>query len=108
MSTTVGQPLVMSTLTTEFVEVGLTFRDDDPDPTGDVVAMAFIVGTANPAGGDWVTGSWRTGLSGKHYAQCLIGPGAAKQLPAGTYRVWMKFTDNPEAPARPVGQLTMR
>lgn len=94
-----------STLTKEFVEVIVTPRDSNADPTADVVKMAFMPGPAKPQVADWVTGSWRVGAdSGKFYARGLIGPGA-KVLTPGTYQVWVTFTDNPEVPAKPTGSI---
>ena len=95
--------LTLSTLTKEFVEVPISARDDTIDPTGDVVQLAFMA-SGKPTAPDWVTGSWRTGDSGTFYARALVGPGA-KVLAPGVYTVWVKFTDNPEIPARNVGYL---
>lgn len=102
----VGTPIVLSTLSAEYVEVPIIARDDASDPTADVVKMAFMVGVAKPAGGDWVTGSWRTGLSGTHYARAMVGPGF-KVLGPGKYIIWVTFVDNPEVPAREAGYLTI-
>lgn len=80
------------------------------NPTGDVVQFAFMPyedrqagapPVISPAGGDWVTASWLGSQTVPPYvAQCLIGPTGAKTLTAGDWDVWIKFTDNPEAPAR--------
>lgn len=95
-----GDQIVMSVLSCEYIEADVRARDSDTDPTGDAVSLAFIVGGGDPAGPDWVAGSWRVGVSGAFYARALVGPGGGKVLPVGTYVVWVKFTDDPEAPAR--------
>lgn len=96
-------PLTISTLSREQVEIPITARDDSADPTGDVVSMAFIIGPAKPQAGDFHTGSWRVGDSGTFYARCLIGPTAVALTP-GTYAIWLKFTDNPEAPVKRIAK----
>ena len=96
--------LTLSTLTKRYVEVPVTSRDSTADPTGDVVKMAFMAPGVKPVPGDFVTGSWRVGTSGKFYARALVGPGAKVLIP-GTYTIWLTFTDNPEIPTDPVGTL---
>jgi hypothetical protein len=94
-------------LSKEFVKVPVaaTLNGVGYDPSGDVVSLAFVVrGGPDPAGGDWVSGSWEPDGSGGWLARTLVGPGA-KVLPVGTYEVWVKVADNPEVPVRSVGVL---
>jgi hypothetical protein len=94
----------ISSLSTEYVKVQVTFTvaGTDTDPTGDTVQMAFKAPGTDPAGGDWVTGSWETDstVASKpiRYARALVGP-AGKVLAKGNYTVWVKVTDTPEVPA---------
>lgn len=75
------------------------------DPTGDTVEMAFVGERVEPASGDWQTASWETSGS-TYYAKCLVGPGGAVSLTAGTvYAVWVRVTDNPETVVARVGYV---
>jgi hypothetical protein len=80
------------------------------DPTGSTVSMAFIRGAGVPAGGDLKTASWDTDATTvppTYRAQCLVGPGGAVELAAGTYRVWVRVADSPETPLKPAGHITV-
>lgn len=79
------------------------------NPTGDTVAMALLPVGVTPGSGDWQTASWDPGgvNSGAYLAQCLVGPGGAITLIAGTYQVWVKVTDNPEVPVLPAGTIVV-
>lgn len=70
------------------------------NPTGDTVEAAFKAPGVNPGALDWVAASWVTVNQNKFFALCLVGPGvgAAINLAAGTYRMWLRITDNPEVP----------
>jgi hypothetical protein len=69
------------------------------DPTGDVVNMAFIAGDADPGSLDWAVASWEPGGGPSVFlARCLVGPGGAKNLQAGVYRIWVQIIDTPEIP----------
>jgi hypothetical protein len=76
------------------------------NPTSDVVEAAFVAPGTNPAAPDWRLGSWETkGTS--YFARALVGPGpgAVIDLPAGTYRMWVRVTDNPEIPVLEAGNV---
>ncbi|MEU5043161.1 hypothetical protein [Streptomyces griseorubiginosus] len=79
------------------------------NPTADAVEFAFTAVTAKPTTGDWKTGSWdgtQPRPPGNAYiAHCLVGPGGTVELPAGTYTMWIRITDNPEIPVIPFGRL---
>jgi hypothetical protein len=92
-----------SSQSTEFVKVDVA-RDSGVDPTGDVVAMAFVADGVQPVPGDFKAGSWET-IDGIYKARCLIGPAGVVQLVAGTYVVWVKITDNPEVPVKRSGYI---
>lgn len=76
------------------------------NPTVDVVQAAFVAPGTNPGALDWKSASWETKGS-TYFARCLVGPGvgAALDLVAGTYRMWIKITDNPEIPVLEAGNL---
>lgn len=94
----------LSVLSTEYVEVPITAPDN---PTADTVQMAFILNGASPGSGDWKSAIWTT-VNGVYYACCLVGPGSGGVvLAVGSYKVWVKITDNPEVPVRAPGNLTV-
>src|SRR5690348_4300197 len=78
-----------SALSREFVAVAITATAAGApvNPTGDTVEFAFTVSPAQPATGDWKTGSWdgtQPRPPGNAYiAHCLVGPGGTVQLPVG-------------------------
>lgn len=98
----------VSSLSTEYVQVPIqaVVNGAPYDPTGDPVFMAFVpVGISNyPV--SWFGGSWSTTVQGNFLAQCLVGPGAGGVVLApGFYTVWVKITDSPEVPVKPVGTV---
>lgn len=105
----------IAAISRELLPVAVTPLLAPGNPTADVVQFAFLPYESRPAGappaqspasGDWVTASWLGSQTVPPYiAQCLIGPGGVKTLTAGDWDVWIKFTDNPEAPARWTGVL---
>lgn len=100
---------IKSTLSTVFIKtrIDATVNGQTYDPTGDVVQAAFVAPGTNPAALDWKIASWETTNFGAHYARCLVGPGvgAALDLVAGNYRMWVKITDNPEVPVLEAGGI---
>ncbi len=105
-------PYSQSSLSQEYVHVRVRDAIAGADPTGDTVQMAFVpTPYANPSGGDWKSASWYTDASDParpvYYARCLVGPSGTVALPPGTYRLWLKLTDAPEVPARPVADITI-
>lgn len=95
--------LTISSLSLEYVKVQVT-KDDNTNPTGDVVKMAFVADGVTPQSGDFKTADWQTVNSG-YYVRCLVGPGGIITLTAGLYVVWVKITDNPEIPVKRVNFL---
>lgn len=84
------------------------------DPTGATVEVAFMGSAgddwnseADPAGDDWVAGTWDVTVTGNYVAQVLIGPGSSAQLEPATYRCWVRITDadSGEQVVRQVGSL---
>lgn len=78
------------------------------NPTGNAVAMAFTATDTAPAAAasDWKAASWDTDTTttpATYRAQCLVGPGGTVELTAGTYYLFVKVTDSPEAPILPCG-----
>jgi hypothetical protein len=110
-----GRPvttLSLSSLSTVYVQVPVEATVNgisDYNPTGDPVLLAFLPPGTNPGVSDWKPGSWQSvaATSGTVFlAQCLIGPGTGGvTLTPGTYRIWVKVTDNPEIPVDDVGIL---
>lgn len=101
-------PITRSSISLEYVRVPIsaTVSGASIDPTGDVVAFAFMRPGHAPTSGDFVAGTWETAGS-EYLARCLIGTGGAKVLTPGLYRIWIKVTDSPEIPARDVDSLTI-
>lgn len=100
----------LSVLSTEYVQIPVSALVDGAatNPTADTVQFAFKQIGVDPAGGDWLTGSWAStsSVNGFYYAQVLVGPaGAGNVLPVGTYAIWLKVIDNPEVPVRSPGIL---
>jgi hypothetical protein len=103
--------ITQSALSLQYVQAAVTATAAGApvNPTSDVVQFAFKAGGANPASGDWVTGSWdgtaTRGPGNAYIAQCLVGPGGTITLGVDTYTMWIKVTDSPEIPVIPVGLL---
>jgi hypothetical protein len=78
-----------------------------------VVKIAFTASKDTPPAPDGSTaivGSWVTvgsGASLRYRARCLVGPGGAATLIAGTYAEWLRIVSSPEIPFDYVGQLTI-
>lgn len=92
----------ISSLSLQYIYVFLdsTVAGAPYNPTADVVQMAFMPVGSNPASGDWKAASWTTSTTApvSYAAKCLIGPGGAATPGRGTWVVWVKVTDSPEAP----------
>jgi hypothetical protein len=75
--------------TTEFIHVPVT-PPVGVDVTGTPPKLAIlpVSNRANPAAGDWMTGTWGAGPE----ALLLVGPdGGAVALTVGDYRVYVSF-----------------
>lgn len=104
-----------SSASLEYIRVGpvaATANGVAVNVSTDVVKMAFLT-TGTPAAGDWKSANWETG-GPPYFAVSLVAgagvvspPGGATVLAAGTYVVWLKITDSPEIPARPVDALVV-
>lgn len=80
------------------------------NPTAATVEFAFLESArANPASGDWKTGSWDTTRIGTYAAQCKVGSGGAVSLAIGEYYVWIRITDaaSGETPIIPIAKLVV-
>lgn len=78
------------------------------DPRNASVEFAFLTtALANPAGGDWKTGSWDVTRIGEYVAQINVGPGGAATLTVGEYYVWIRLNDSVagEIPVEPIAKL---
>lgn len=101
--------LVISQLSVQYVHcsVAATLGGVDVDPTGDIVALAFVPQGTTPAPTDFVTGSWvqdATTVPTTHFARVLIGPPpGAIVLTPGLVDIYLKITDNPETPVLKAG-----
>jgi hypothetical protein len=93
--------------------IGTTDEDGtEVDPTGDMVAMAFV-----PEGDPvtplttFITASWETDDSNPavaiHFARLLVGPTPGLYVPVAntTMDVYVRVTDNPEAPVIKSGPI---
>ena len=95
------------TVSTEYI--GATIRETGGlDITAPAVELAYMATEAEPANGDWQAATWLDAVGPIRRAGVLVGPGGSTQLAAGDWRVWYRFTDTPEIPARPAGWITMR
>ncbi|MEU1800892.1 hypothetical protein [Streptomyces sp. NPDC019937] len=101
--------ITQSALSLQYVQTAVTatVAGAPYNPTVSSVEFAFTRVPAAPGPSDWVTGSWdgtTPRLPGSTYvAQCLVGPGGAITLVAGTYTMWIRITDTPEVPVINVG-----
>lgn len=100
--------LLFSTASTQYVPVNVSaiVANTVYNMTADVVQVAFAAGVVNatPAVLTFNAAIWET--SGQAYtALCLIGPAGTVQLTAGLWTVFVKVTDNPEAPVLNAGQI---
>jgi len=99
---------VLNAISLEYIKVPVNVKKNGVyvDPTTSLVNMAFLSSrTAVPDTGDWKSASWEDGLGHKYYIRCLVGPSGDATLSAGTYWVWIKIQDAPEAPVRQVGSI---
>ena len=98
-----------SVLSTVFIKSQITATVNGVypyNPTADVVEAAFVAPGTNPGALDWKAATWET--KGTTYsARALVGPGpgAVINLPVGTYRMWVRITDNPEIPVLDAGNV---
>lgn len=103
----------ISAASTENVDVPVSarFMGQAYDPTADAVYFAFKSDGTTPTSGDFTVGSWETDATlspPTYYARTLVGPvSPGLALPRGSYLVWLKITDNPEVPVRPVDSLVV-
>ncbi len=105
-----ANPLVIPAISLEYVRVQLSAEASGApvNPTGDTVQMAFLPGSQAPESGDWKSATWDTDTTTTpttYRAQCLVGPSGTVTLTRGSYTIWVKITDSPEVPVRPVGSL---
>jgi hypothetical protein len=102
--------IVISQLSTEYVVVPINAVFDGvvQNPTASVVQFAFTVGYG-VIPSVWITGSWEPNpVQAIWYnAKVLVGPGGTSLTP-GTYTVWVKISDTPEAPVRQSGTLIIQ
>jgi hypothetical protein len=101
----VAKPVVRPVGSLEYVNVRITEANGVTFSAG-TVQIAFKSDESTPSGGDWLTGGWMEGPASVRTARILCGPGGTYVPTAGKYRVWYKFTDSPEIPARPAGWIT--
>ena len=83
--------------------VGVDATGTRIDLSGDAVAIAAVLGDADatPEEADWLTASW----AAAGQATILIGPDGDVELTAGLYQMFVRVTDNPEAPVLRSGAL---
>lgn len=104
-----GDPIVVTSTEYRRWPVSFTVDGATSDPTGDAVAVAFMdTGTA-PQEDDFQSAEWETDESTDpptYYVRILLGPGGV-ELGAGTFYVWLRVVDDPEAPVLLVDSLTV-
>ena len=93
------------------VDIAATVAGVVQDPTGDTVEFAAVTPGSEPS--SWTAGSWETDTTtdpDTYAARILIsgtGGGGTLALADGTYDLWVRITDSPERPARPVCRLVI-
>lgn len=102
----------LSPLSTEYVEIPVSVVKSGAvvSPTADTVQFAFMPLGKAPGVSDWHAGDWETlpGPPAVYMARVLVGPGTGGVVvPAGSYVVWVKVTDNPEVPVLQAGTLVI-
>lgn len=83
------------------------------DPTSDPVQMAFTATGTAPEVTDpgWQAASWEPVVPAIppnpqfYFCRTMIGPSPGHTLAPGVYFVWVRITDNPEAPVIPAGSI---
>lgn len=94
----------LSSLSTEYVYVPVSVATG-VDPTANLVEMAFVTGSTEPAAEDWNAAEWEPG--GPPYRiQCLVG-GQDTDLADGTYNIWIRIDAAPESIVRRAGTLVI-
>lgn len=100
-----SSPLTIRATSLAYVraKVSATASGAAVDPTGSTVSMAFVPTNTAPSAGSsaWKSASWDTDSTttpATTRAQCLVGPGGAAELSAGTYYQFVKIGDSPETP----------
>jgi hypothetical protein len=103
----------------EYVRVAIS-EAEGKHLTGTGPKIAFATDANEPSSGAYLTAEWETeyqsgvavvaGVPGTpiytRIMRVLGGPGQTFVPTATTYRIWYKFTDTPEVPARYAGQIT--
>jgi hypothetical protein len=83
------------------VKAGVAF-----DPRSDAVSLTFSKSEALTGLETWYVGTWEASTTaGKYLGRVVVGPAGAVQLTAGTWYVFSKITDNPEAPVLEHGPI---
>jgi hypothetical protein len=106
--------VVRSAESLEYVRVAVAATGDNGvtvDPTGDTVALALLDRFTYPSGTTtWLPAAWQTDTSDPantiYYAALLVGP-SGDYVPTSGARVsvWVKVSDNPEAPVTRGGDI---
>lgn len=102
------KPFTFSAASLEPVMAGVSGERDGVavNPTSDAVTMAFLdepPEEASPGVSDWKTAAWETNATtdpDEYEAFCMVGPGGAATLAAGTWYVWVKVVDSPDIPVK--------
>lgn len=103
--------LELFTATKEYVFFPVAATDADGatvDISTDAVHVAFTEPGTEPVTGDWIAAAWEVGGARAFLLVGGVGSGAAKELADGVWQAWVRVTDNPERPVRPVGQVSIR
>lgn len=103
--------LTLHTATKEYVFFPVKATDQAGtaiDISADAVHVAFTDPGTEPTA--WQAAAWEAGgpVDGFYRAYVLVGgagSGADVELADGIWQAWLRVTDNPERPVRPVGQV---
>ncbi|GAA0705257.1 hypothetical protein GCM10010193_70410 [Kitasatospora atroaurantiaca] len=92
-----GRTAAVDSLSTEYLEVGVTWSRGDPSTSA--VQMAVVPLGHDPADTDWHTAQWDTDTAGLTVAKLLVGPDGGALAPTpGRYRAWVSIDAPPEHP----------
>jgi hypothetical protein len=88
------------------IQVRATANGSVYDPSGDPVAVAFVLQGGpepSPSGSGWNPATWEVdpGNPPSYWASVLVGPlNGGIALAAGTYVAYVRVTDNPAVPVK--------
>jgi len=98
----------ISVLSTEYDRWAISAASD---PRADVVELAYLTPGTEPTESDWHTASWEASTLVVDGVTCyvvalLLGYGGL-ELEVGEWSVWVRVTDDPTIPVKPLGTIVV-